>query len=397
MASLVRRQDRPSWYIQFYLSGKLKRVCTGTDSFQMAKEKLRQFESAQARGDELPLPTKTPIADVVTAYVQHIRNIKTAKSAQTDTYYLRDMFGPICEALQVNSRKVSAKAKKRPPKPGQDRRRKAPVIAANCFEQITTTAIAAFITGQVASRGLAPKTANRYREIATRLFNWAMTQHGIRMPREKNPASAVERYKERAPEISFLSLKEIDEQLDALSGNVQMQAAVATLIYAGLRREELLWLTPDDIDWTAGTFGLIRVRAKTVGGESWQPKTCENRGVPIGSRLRPYLDKLRLKGLRGVWVFPNRDGNRQDPDNFSRDLRAANAAKGLTWTNLHYRHSFGSHLVMKGESLYKVSKMMGNSPEICRRHYAALMPESLCDSVEFEKPASLRPASAGVA
>jgi len=38
---------------------------------------------------------------------------------------------------------------------------------------------------------------------------------------------------------------------------------------------------------------------------------------------------------------------------------------------------------MKGESLYKIATLMGNSPEICRRHYAALAPESLIDSVEF--------------
>lgn len=38
---------------------------------------------------------------------------------------------------------------------------------------------------------------------------------------------------------------------------------------------------------------------------------------------------------------------------------------------------------MKGESLYKISTLMGNSPEICRRHYAALIPEELADSVEF--------------
>jgi hypothetical protein len=38
---------------------------------------------------------------------------------------------------------------------------------------------------------------------------------------------------------------------------------------------------------------------------------------------------------------------------------------------------------MKGESLYKISNLMGNSPEICRRHYAALVPDSLVDSVEF--------------
>ena len=50
---------------------------------------------------------------------------------------------------------------------------------------------------------------------------------------------------------------------------------------------------------------------------------------------------------------------------------------------MYYRHTFGSQLAMKGESLYKISTLMGNSPEICRRHYAALLPEALIDSVEF--------------
>ena len=39
---------------------------------------------------------------------------------------------------------------------------------------------------------------------------------------------------------------------------------------------------------------------------------------------------------------------------------------------------------MKGESLYKISALIGNSPEICRRHYAALIPETMADSVEFD-------------
>jgi len=72
-----------------------------------------------------------------------------------------------------------------------------------------------------------------------------------------------------------------------------------------------------------------------------------------------------------------------DPDNFSRDLRKANQKEGLKWTCLDYRHTFGSQLAMKGESLYKISTLMGNSPEICRRHYAALIPETMADSVEF--------------
>jgi hypothetical protein len=48
---------------------------------------------------------------------------------------------------------------------------------------------------------------------------------------------------------------------------------------------------------------------------------------------------------------------------------------------------FSAHLrqpmAMKGESLYKISTLMGNSPEIRRRHYAALSPETLAETAEF--------------
>ncbi|HWB52842.1 MAG TPA: tyrosine-type recombinase/integrase [Tepidisphaeraceae bacterium] len=392
MASLKRRGE--GYYLQYYLPGKKqRRINLHTDCFQIAKEKLRRFESAQLMGDELPLPTRTPVAQVVSAYVNHIRITKTSKSAQTDTYYLRDAFGPICQALCVTSRKISPRVKKRPPKPGQDRRFRASVIERQFFEQITTADIASFITSRVSSRGLAPKTANRYREILVRLFNWAMSQQGIRVPGGKNPALAVERYRERAPEISFLKLEQIEEQLLALENNLQLQVMVAVLIYAGLRREELIWLTHEDVDFAAGKYGILRIQAKTIGDESWQPKTKINRGVPISSQLRFYLDKWRLKGNKSLWLFPNSKGGRYDPDNFSSDLRALNAKAGLDWTNLDFRHTFGSQLAMKGESLYKIATLMGNSPEICRRHYAALLPESLITSVEFGVT-SPRPASA---
>jgi integrase len=341
MASLLKRGS--VYYLSYYVGGKEIRTSLDTDSFQIAKERQRQFESAQLRGENIPLPTRTPIADVVTAYVNHIRTVKTPKSAQTDIYYLRDAFGPICPALQITSRKPSLAAKKRPPKNGQDRRRRALVIEAPCFEQITTAQVSEFISRQVQSRSLAPKTANRYREILCRLFNWAMNEHGIRMPSDKNPVSKVERYKERAPEIRFLTLAQIDKQLDALAANQQLQTMVAVLIYAGLRREEILWLTHDDIDLKTGTNGIIRVRAKTVDGQSWQPKTKANRAVPISSTLRRFLNEYRPRIIPGGWLFPSPDGKLWDPDNFSQDLRAANERACLPWGSLDYRHTFGSN------------------------------------------------------
>ena len=63
MASLIQRNG--VYYIQICNGGKARRVSTKTNSLQLAKEQLRQFESAKLRGVANPLPTRTPIGDVV--------------------------------------------------------------------------------------------------------------------------------------------------------------------------------------------------------------------------------------------------------------------------------------------------------------------------------------------
>jgi integrase len=372
-----------TYYAQYYLGSRQKRVCLRTESLQVAKEKMRALESRLAQDGTTGLPTRTPIAEVLTAYVQHIRTVKTAKSAQTDAYYLREAFGPVCDALRITSRKVTEASRKRCLTAEGKRERTVAPIDAACFEQVTTAQVGDWIAAKVRSRGLQPKTANRYREIMHRLYQWAAEQRGLQLPGDRNPVGRVERYKERAPEIEFLTLAQIDEQMNELREDRRLHAAVAVLIYAGLRREEALWLTMDDMDFKSGANGMIRVRAKTIGGEAWQPKTKVNRAVPISRTLRGYLDAYAPpKSLYG-WYFPGVLGNRWEPDNFSRDLRRENDKAGLRWACLHYRHTFGSQLAQKGESLFKIATLMGNSPEICRRHYAALVPEAMGGSVEF--------------
>lgn len=387
MASLITRGK--TYYIQWRVGKKLKRKSLQTTSYQIAREKLLQFESARMRGEGNPLPTQTPLSEILSRYVEHVRAVKTPKSAQTDVYYLRQMFGPICPALRITSRRPSIKTMKRPPKLGQDRRFKIATIEVDYLEQITTADISNFITAHVKSRGLAPKTTNRYREIVNRLFNWAMEEQGVRVPGNVNPASKVAKYKENAPEIRFLSLEQIEKQMHILRDNKLLRTMVATYIYSGLRREEALWLTVDDVDLSTGANGVILVRAKTVNGQFWQPKTKRNRAVPISSILRSYLENYTPMLTKERWFFPSPKGKLYDPDNFSRDLRKANRKAGLSWTCLHFRHTFGSQLAIKGVSLYKISTIMGNSPEICQRHYAALIPESLADSVEFQESTAL--------
>lgn len=99
-----------------------------------------------------------------------------------------------------------------------------------------------------------------------------------------------------------------------------------------------------------------------------------------------FVSEAVGKCASGKWFFPSSTGKRWDPDNYSQDLRAISDPAGLVWSCLDFRHTFGSHLAQEGESLFKIATLLGNSPEICRRHYAALIPEGMHDVVEFAHP-----------
>lgn len=181
---------------------------------------------------------------------------------------------------------------------------------------------------------------------------------------------------------------------------------IATLIFAGLRREELLWLTHDDMDFSSGN---IRIRSKTVGGESWTAKTNKDRRVPISPDLEIFLTeyceleqspqaKAPARGRPqpatrpdAIWYFPSPQGRRWDPDNFSQALKRLQKAyqQGHTqngtfkdWTCLHFRHSFATLLAAKGVSLDRIAKLMGNSVTICDKHYTVFVTEDWTDEVD---------------
>jgi integrase len=368
MASLKKRGS--TYYAQYYLNGRQKRVSLETDSLQIAKARLRSIEDRLESGAGDVRPSKTPIGEVVNRYIEHIQTTKTARSCRSDLFYFRAAFGPVCKALECVTEKSAAIQSIRP-------------IQIQYIEDLSAAQVSEFLTHAARARGYSPKTLNRYREVLMRLVNWSMKQGGIRMPERRNPLTDVERYRENARTIRFLRTSDIEHQLTALADQPQLKTMVAVYIFAGVRREELLWLTRADFQMDAGKYGTIHIRAKRIGNESWQPKTRVNRAVPISEALHTYLRDYQAPIVPGHWYFPSPQGKRWDADNFSQRLREVNRALKLPWGCLDYRHTFGSHLAMKGESLYKIATLMGNSPEICRRHYATLLPESLQESVEF--------------
>lgn len=384
MASLKKRGKK--YYAQYYVNGRQKRVNLETTSLQIAKEKVRQIESAQLRQEDLPLPTKTPLSEILEKYLFQLKARTSERNIQKIASYLRATFGPVCDSLKIKNATIAKKAVKRPSSGKFD------LLEIGNLEQLTKERVSTFLANLVVHKGISAKTVNHYRQIMLTMCNWAMTEGGVKFPGGKNPIEAVKRYREVKGDIRYLKRREIDEQLEALAGNPMLQTMVALYIYAGLRREEALWLMPSDFNWDAGNHGVIRIRNKSFNGKAWMPKTKANRSVPISSSLRSYLDSYREQFTFGTWFFVSPEGCRWDPDNFSSHLRAANEAAGLQWTCLDYRHTFGSHLASKGESLYKLAKLMGNSPQICEKHYAALMPECLYQSVEFDDDITPPPA-----
>ena len=379
MASIYRRKK--TWWIHYYVHGKSVARSLRTRSERVALDKKRKLEALELTG-QLPTPSRTALGPFLESFSTFLQATRTRKSAKNDLSYLRSFFGPVCPALELRSttNKKHRTGERKAPGRCRDRlaHRHVPVRS---LEDVTTAIVSGFMHARIVEDGIAPKTANRLREVLHRLFTYAIEHHGYVCPdsRVRHPLEGVKRIRENAPEISWLDHAEIAKQLRALEHHPVIYALVATLIYAGLRREEALWLTQADVHLERR---LLRIQAKTVDAESWQPKTKRNRVVPMSNALVAVLEEYKPP-CRSTSFFPSPGGKRWDPDNFSARLRAINEKENLSWSCLDFRHTFGSHLAQKGESLFKIAELMGNSPEICRRHYAALVPEKMHDVVEF--------------
>ena len=389
MASLFQRGK--TWWITYRIDGKRVRRSLDTDNERVARDRLKYVEGLHHIG-ELDAPSRTDIPTFLESYCRHLLASGRPKGARTDISRLRNFFGPCCPAMHYERHTPAAFRKEATDLPMLATENGRQRIGVRSLEQITTLSIKTFLDDNLADENFGPASGNKYLEIFTRMFNYAFDVVAYRCPVRglKHPVAKLKRYRIAAPVITFLTEPDIEQQLAAVGSDVVVHGMVATYIFAGLRREEATWLTDADVDLARR---LIHVQPKTIDGEYWCPKTKVTRVVPISTRLAEILQTYKAQRPSGItWFFPSPKGGRWDPDNFSqRALAPVNAAAGLGWTTLDFRHTFGTHLAMAGRSLYVISQFMGNSPDICRKHYARLMPEALHDDVEFQHAAH-RPA-----
>jgi integrase len=177
------------------------------------------------------------------------------------------------------------------------------------------------------------------------------------------------------PGFDFLTFEEAERLCKGPRDEWRTMIFVA--LRTGMRRGELLGLRWEDVDLSVGR---IHVRQTYVQEEFGTPKSGKPRLIPLGDDV---IEELRIQRHdRGPLVFCDHLGKPLAPSLLMSPLKRATKRAGLRDIGWHVlRHTFASHLVMRGVALKIVQELLGHSAIETTMIYAHLMPEIVRDAV----------------
>lgn len=136
----------------------------------------------------------------------------------------------------------------------------------------------------------------------------------------------------------------------------------------------------EDLDLVAGKIVVQRTLWR---GQEGSPKGGRNREVPLSDEALAALKAYRH--LKGPYVFCDAAGQRLTHNIVTplvpRICTKAGLPKRLTFHDL--RHSFASHLVMRGVTLKAVQELLGHAGISMTLRYAHLSPDLKRESVNL--------------
>jgi integrase len=206
-------------------------------------------------------------------------------------------------------------------------------------------------------------TVNRYMATLRHMLQKAMEWGFLEVsPFQKGARLTMRENNQRD---RFLSEAEIDALLRACPSH--LLPVVETALHTGMRRGEILGLQWDQIK-----SGLIYLK---------ETKSNRPRQIPIDARLEQVFQELRIRNKwKSTHVFLNRQG--EPLKKITRDFQKACRRAGIEERRFHdLRHTFASHLVMRGASIKAVQKLLGHSESRTTDSYSHLAPDHLRDAV----------------
>ena len=128
---------------------------------------------------------------------------------------------------------------------------------------------------------------------------------------------------------------------------------------------------------------MIRVKLDNWRGRLMTPKSGKSRVVPMTGDTVDALRRWRDRH-EGEVVFPTTEGGIvSSPHCVNRALNRALDRAGLRRVRVHdLRHTFASHLVLKGCSLRVVQVLLGHHSVTTTKRYAHVVDEQLAAAVD---------------
>ena len=234
----------------------------------------------------------------------------------------------------------------------------------NCIvESITPEDIEKWMVSMKTSK----TTININLRAVRAMFNWGLKRNKI----EVNPFANAGIKQYRVPDTDpddYFSLEEVKLILDTLKKEHEMMWRLIYLaLETGGRISELLSLTGYDINLHEG---MVLFRGSST-------KTGQRRHVPLRKESIEIIREWKIKNDKKIFPWAYAANPAQI---FRKTLRELDLWKTRNGSrSLHtLRHTYASHLLMRGINIFVVSRWMGHSSvKVTEKHYGHLIPNTV--------------------
>ena len=329
----VLKCNCPLW-ADGYIDGKrVLRQSLGTRDMARARKKAVALESPDANTFKL-------VDEAVTAFIEHCESEALKYSTVRKYRNTLNHLKAFCEAREIDS-----------------------------VDELTTDHLDAFRAG----RALKPITSGKELELLRQFCGFCCDRKWC----AENIAKRIKSPRNIKPnDVEPFSTAEVNAIIKACDGigrgpyeRLRARAMILTLRYTALRIGDVALLARDRISKDGGRWRIF-LRTEKSGKPVF---------LPIPSELKAALDVVPLPrgcGEDSRWFFWNGISSERAMKGIAeRSLASVFKASLVPHAHAHrFRHTLATELLGNGASFEEVADILGNSPEIVRKHYAKWSP-----------------------